>query len=60
VNKDALDNRGVHLMGGVARLRQGASAALADEQLQALREYWSATYPAHHGKGHFAVSRPLQ
>ncbi|PYR52577.1 MAG: hypothetical protein DMF89_02355 [Acidobacteria bacterium] len=60
VNKDTLDNRGVHLMGGVARLRQGASAALADEQLQALREYWSATYPAHHGKGHFAVSRPLQ
>ena len=45
---------------GVARLRRGASAALADAQMQALREYWSATDPAHHAKGHFAVSRPLQ
>jgi putative ABC transport system permease protein len=56
----ARNNRGVHLMLGVARLRQGASAALADAQLQALREYWSATVPAHYANGHFAVSRPLQ
>ena len=34
----ARNNRGVHLMLAVARLRQGASAALADAQLQALRE----------------------
>jgi predicted permease len=55
-----LNSRGVHLMGGVARLRQGATAALAGAQLEALREYWSAIDPAHHAKGHFAVSRPLQ
>ena len=60
VAEDTLNNRGVHLMLGVARLRQGASAALADAQMQALREYWSATDPVHHAKGHFAVSRPLQ
>lgn len=56
----AQNNRGVHLMLGVARLRSGASAALADAQLQALRESWSAADPAHHARGHFAVSRPLQ
>ena len=60
VAEATLNNRGVHLMLGVARLRQGASAALADAQMQALLEYWSATDPAHHAKGHFAVSRPLQ
>ena len=60
VAEETLNNRGVHLMLGIARLRQGASAALADAQMQALREYWSATVPAHHAKGHFAVSRPLQ
>jgi predicted permease len=58
--EDTLNNRGVHLMLGVARLRQGASAALADAQMLALGEYWSAIDPAHHAKGHFAVSRPLQ
>jgi predicted permease len=56
---ETLNNRGIHLMLGVARLRQGVSAAVADAQLQALREHWSATDPAHHA-GHFAVSRPLQ
>jgi putative ABC transport system permease protein len=60
VAEETLNNRGVHLMVGVARLREGASAALADAQMQALREYWSAIDPAHHAKGHFAVSRPLQ
>jgi len=59
VAKDLLNNRGAHLMLGVARLRSGASAALAEAQLQALREYWSATFPAHYTE-HFAVSRPLQ
>lgn len=54
-----LNNRGAHLMMGVARLRAGASRALADTQMQVLREYWSATYPAHYAQGHFAVSRPL-
>jgi MacB-like periplasmic core domain len=43
VAEDTLNNRGVHLMVGVARLRQGASAARADAQMHALREYWSAT-----------------
>lgn len=57
---DTLNNRGVHLMLGVARLRQGASAALVDAQIRALRDYWSTADPAHHAKGHFAVSRPLQ
>jgi putative ABC transport system permease protein len=60
VAADLLNNRGVHLMLGVARLRQGASAALAGAQLQALRDDWSATNPAHYANGHFAVSRPLQ
>jgi putative ABC transport system permease protein len=60
VDEDTLSNRGVHLMLGVARLRQGASAALAGVQMQALAEYWSAAEPAHHANGHFAVSRPLQ
>jgi predicted permease len=54
-----LNNRGAHLMTGVARLRPGASRALADAQMQVLRESWSATYPAHYAQGHFAVSRPL-
>ena len=60
VAQETLNDRGVHLMVGVARLRAGASAAVADAQLQALREYWSATDPSHHATGHFAVSRPLQ
>ena len=60
VGEDILNNRGVHLMVGVARLRQGASPALVDAQMQSLRQYWSASDPAHHAKGHFAVSRPLQ
>jgi predicted permease len=54
-----LNNRGAHLMTGVARLRPGASRALADAQMQVLREYWSATYPTHYTQAHFAVSRPL-
>ncbi len=58
--EDTPNNRGSHQMLGIARLREDASASLADAQMQALREYWSATYPAHHAKGHFAVSRPLQ
>src|SRR5215467_12687205 len=37
----------------------GVSAEQADAQLQSLRQYWSETYPEHHAKGHFAVSRPL-
>jgi predicted permease len=56
---DLLNNRGAHLMTGVARLRPGASRALADAQMQVLREYWSATYPTHYTQAHFAVSRPL-
>jgi predicted permease len=60
VAEDLLNNRGAHLMMGLARLRQGASPALADAEMQALREYWSATDPAHYANGHFAVSRPLQ
>jgi predicted permease len=60
IAEDLLDNRGAHLMTGVARLRPGASPALAAAQIQVLREYWSATYPAHYAHGHFAVSRPLQ
>lgn len=60
VAQDLLNNRGAHLMMGVARLRHGASAALADAQMQALREYWSSTHSAHYANGHFAVSRPLQ
>jgi predicted permease len=56
---DLLNNRGAHLMTGVARLRPGASQALVDAQMQVLREYWSATYPTHYTQGHFAVSRPL-
>jgi putative ABC transport system permease protein len=59
IAEDLLNNRGAHLMTGVARLRAGASRALADAQMQVLREYWSATYPAHYAQGHFAVSRPL-
>ena len=59
IAEDFLNNRGAHLMTGVARLRPGASRALADAQMQVLREYWSATYPAHYAQGHFAVSRPL-
>src|SRR5262245_43617863 len=60
VAEDVRTNRGIHLMLAVARLRPGAAAALADAQIQGLREYWSATEPAHHANGHFAVSRPLQ
>jgi predicted permease len=60
VAEDLLNNRGAHLMIGVARLRQGANTALADAQMQALREYWSATNPGHYANGHFAVRRPLQ
>ena len=60
IAKDMLNNRGAHLMLGVARLRQGASGALADAQMQALAESWSALDPVHYAKGHFAVSRPLQ
>jgi putative ABC transport system permease protein len=59
IAEDLLNNRGAHLMTGVARLRPGASRALADAQMQVLREYWSATYPTHYAQGHFAVSRPL-
>ncbi len=51
--------RGRHVMSVIARLREGVSAEQADAQLQSLRQYWSETYPEHHAKGHFAVSRPL-
>src|SRR5215510_3418090 len=51
--------RGRHVMSTIARLRVGVSAELADAQLRSLRQYWSETYPEHHAKGHFAVSRPL-
>ncbi len=60
VAQGLLSNRGAHLVLGVARLRQGASAALADAQMRTLRDAWSATYPEHYARGHFAVSRPLQ
>src|SRR4030095_14959183 len=56
---DLLNNRGAHLVTGVARPRRGASRPLPDAQMHLLREYWSATYPAHYAQGHFAVSRPL-
>jgi predicted permease len=55
----APNNRGIHMMNALARLREGVSAEQADAQLQSLRQYWSETYPEHHAKGHFAVSRPL-
>lgn len=57
--EDTLNNRGSHVMNAVARLREGVSAEQVDAQLQSLRQYWSETYPEHHAKGHFAVSRPL-
>src|SRR5262245_18287484 len=60
IEEDLLKNRGAHLMTGVPRLRPGASRALGDAQMQVLRSYWSAAYPAHYAQGHFAVSRPLQ
>jgi putative ABC transport system permease protein len=57
--EDTPNNRGRHGMFAIARLRMGVSAEQADAQLQSLRQYWSETYPGHHAKGHFAVSRPL-
>jgi putative ABC transport system permease protein len=57
--EDTTNNRGSHVMNAVARLRDGFSAEQADAQLQSLRQYWSETYPEHHAKGHFAVSRSL-
>src|SRR5215467_346380 len=44
----------------IARLREGASAEQANAQMEALRAYWSETYPDHYAKGHFALLRPLQ
>ncbi len=38
VAQGLLSNRGAHLVLGVARLRQGASAALADAQMRTLRD----------------------
>src|SRR5262249_9335856 len=63
VSDDLLNNRGAHLMLGIARLREGASAALADGQMQALRArraHGPGTPPAHYATGPFGVSRPLQ
>jgi putative ABC transport system permease protein len=52
-------NRGSHGLATVARLREGATAEQVDAQLQSLRRHWSETFPDHHAKGHFAISRPL-
>src|SRR5262245_39172934 len=57
--EDTPNNRGRHGMFAITRLREGVSVEQADAQLQSLRQYWSETYPEHHAKGHFAVSRPL-
>jgi predicted permease len=56
---EALINRESHVVLAIARLRDGITAAQADAQLQSLRAYWSATYPEHYAKGHFAISRSL-
>ena len=52
-------NRGSHGLAAVARLREGATAKHVDAQLQSLRGHWSETFPDHHAKGHFAITRPL-
>jgi predicted permease len=52
-------NRASHSLLPIARLRDGFTADQADAQLQSLRAYWSAKYPDHYAKGHFAVSRSL-
>jgi putative ABC transport system permease protein len=51
--------RGRHGMTVLARLREGARIEQAEAQLESLRRFWYETYPGHHAKGHFAVSRPL-
>ena len=52
-------NRGSHGLLAVARLREDVNVERAEAQLQSLRAYWAETFPDHHGKGHFAVSRTL-
>jgi predicted permease len=52
-------NRASHPLLPIARLRDGVTAEQANAQLQSLRAYWSAKYPDHYAKGHFAVIRSL-
>jgi putative ABC transport system permease protein len=52
-------NRASHPLLPIARLRTGVTMEQANAQLQSLRAYWSAKYPDHYAKGHFAVIRSL-
>lgn len=57
---DTAINRGSHGLVAIARLRDEVNVERAEAELQALRRHWEETFPDHHGKGHFAVSRSLQ
>lgn len=53
-------NRASHPLLAIGRFRGGVTPEQAAAQLATLRSHWSATYPDHYAKGHFAVTRPLQ
>jgi putative ABC transport system permease protein len=56
---DTPSNRASHPLLAIARLRDGVTPQQTAAQLEALRSHWSAAYPDHYAKGHFAVTTPL-
>ncbi|HSF16186.1 MAG TPA: ABC transporter permease [Vicinamibacteria bacterium] len=49
-----------HPFAAVAKLRDGATLAMAEAELDGLRSQWSAEYPDHYALGHFIVLRSFR